>query len=269
MSMQGVLKLINGLWQYRYFILSSIRGELKGRFARSYLGGFWFILHPLAQALIFSVVLAEVMRARMPNMDSAAAYPIYLLSGTAAWGLFSDILNRSMNIFIEQSSAMKKIAFPRLCLPVIVLGSSLITHVLLLFAIAFIFLFFGHFPGVAWVYIVPGIVLISAMAFGIGVFLGILNVFARDVAQVMTVVMQLWFWFTPIIFVKNVVPERFQAIIGLNPMTGLVAIYQNALLLNQAPTVVSLLPSFLIGSIMIIASFVLFRRASPELVDAL
>ncbi len=261
--------MLRSLWQYRYFILSSIRGELKGRFARSYLGGFWFILHPLAQSLIFSIVLAEVMQTRIPNMDNSAAYPIYLLSGMAAWGLFAEILNRSMTVFIEQSSALKKIAFPRLCLPVIVWGGAIINHLLLLLAIAVIFLFFGHFPGTAWIYVPIGIALISALAFGLGVFLGILNVFARDVGQVMMVVMQLWFWLTPIVYVKNVMPEKVQAYINLNPMTGLVAIYQDALLLNHAPDFSSLIPSVTVAAVAVIASFILFRRASPELVDAL
>lgn len=261
--------MLKSLWQYRYFVLSSIRGELKGRFARSYLGGFWFILHPLAQALIFSIVLAEVMRARIPNMDSTSAYPIYLLSGMAAWGLFSEILNRSMTIFIEQSSAMKKIAFPRLCLPVIVWGGAIINHLLLLLAIAVIFLYFGHYPGAAWIYVPLGIAMISALAFGLGVFLGIINVFSRDVGQVMAVIMQLWFWLTPIVYVKSVVPDSVHAYINLNPMTGLVAIYQDALLLNQAPDFSTLIPAAIVAAVAVTASFILFRRASPELVDAL
>lgn len=261
--------MLYSVWRYRHFILASIRGDLKGRFARSRLGAFWFILHPLAQALIFSIVLAEVMRARMPNIDNEAAYPIYLLSGTAAWGLFSEILNRSISIFIEQASAMKKIAFPRLCLPVVVWGSALINHLLLLFAIAVIFVFFGHFPGIAWLYLIPGMLLISLMAFGIGVFLGVLNVFVRDVAQFMAVFMQLWFWFTPIIYLKSIVPEQFQFIIGLNPMTPLVGLYQNALLLNQGPDWSALWSAAFVGVVAVLISFAVFRRASPELVDAL
>ncbi len=261
--------MLQSIWRYRHFILASIRGDLRGRFARSRLGAFWFILHPLAQSLIFSIVLAEVMRTRMPNIDSQAAYPIYLLSGMAAWGLFSEILTRSIGIFIEQASAMKKIAFPRLCLPVIVWGSALINHVLLLLAIAVIFLFFGHYPGLAWLYLIPGMLLISIMAFGIGVFLGVLNVFARDVAQFMTVFLQLWFWFTPIVYLKSVVPEKFQFLIGLNPMTPLVGLYQNALLLNQSPEWMSFWPAVVVGFVAVAVSFMVFRRASPELVDAL
>lgn len=113
--------MLISVWRYRHFILASIKGELRGRFARSRLGAIWFILHPLAQALIFSIVLAEVMRAKMPNMTSPAAYPIYLLSGMAAWGLFSEILTRSMNVFIEQAPTLKKISFPRLWLALILI----------------------------------------------------------------------------------------------------------------------------------------------------
>jgi lipopolysaccharide transport system permease protein len=261
--------MLQSVWRYRHFILASIRGDLRGRFARSRLGAFWFILHPLAQSLIFSIVLAEVMRARMPNIDNQAAYPIYLLSGMAAWGLFSEILNRSLNIFIEQGSAMKKISFPRLCLPVIVLGSALINHVLLLAAILVIFMFFGHFPGLAWFYLIPGMAIISILAFGIGVFLGVLNVFARDIAQFMSVFMQLWFWFTPIVYLKSVIPPKFLPFIELNPMTPLVGLYQDALLLNQGPSWVGLWPAIFFGAIAVALSFVVFRRASPDLVDAL
>jgi lipopolysaccharide transport system permease protein len=261
--------LLNSIWRYRHFIFSSIKGELRGRFARSRLGALWFVLHPLAQALIFSIVLAEVMRAKMPNMTSSSAYPIYLLSGMAAWGLFSEILTRSMNVFIEQASALKKISFPRLCLPIIVWGGALINHVLLLCSIAVIFLFFGQYPGLAWLYLIPGMLLISVLAFGIGVFLGVLNVFARDIAQVMTVVLQLWFWFTPIVYVTSAVPERFQQILRFNPMMPLVTLYQNALLLNEGPSWTGIWPAVVLGVLMVALSFFVFRRASAELVDAL
>lgn len=263
------LKLLKNLWNYRYFVLSSIRSEMKGRFARSYLGGLWFILHPLAQALIFSILFSQVMQARVPNVELPAAYPIYLLAGLAAWGLFSEILNRSVTIFIEHASVMKKIAFPRLCLPIIVWGSALANHLFLLTAILVICIFLGHFPTLAWLYIVPGILLVSVFAFGLGIFLGVLNVFSRDVAQVMTVIMQLWFWLTPIVYATSILPDRFKSLIEMNPMTPVVAIYQNAILLNSASPVEPLAPVIVLGMVMVVTSLYLFKRASPDLVDAL
>lgn len=262
--------MIRSLWRYRSFILASIRGDLRGRFARSSLGALWFILHPLAQALIFSIVLAEVLGARLPHTDVSGAYPIYLLSGVAAWGLFSEILTRSMTVFIEHSAALKKIAFPRLCLPVITWGSALVNHVLLLLAIMLIFsIFFGHYPGWSALAVLLGMGLISLVAFGLGVFLGILNVFTRDVGQVMAVVLQLWFWMTPIVYPASIVPERFKAVIAWNPMTPLVAIYQDALLLDAWPRPWPLVSVTALGLAMAALSFLVFRRASADLVDEL
>ena len=262
--------MLRSLYNYRLFILSSIRAELRGRFARSRLGALWFILHPLAQALIFSIVLADVLGARLAGVDDPNAYPAYLLSGMAAWGLFSEILNRTINIFIEQAGSLKKIAFPRLALPVIIWGSALLTHTLLLSAVALIlFVVLGIYPGDAWLAIVAGMLLISMLAFGLGVFLGVLNVFSRDVSQVMNVVIQLWFWVTPVVYPRSIVPDGFQRVIELNPMTSLVGIYQNALVFDRWPEPADLWKPVLIGLLAILLSFIVFRRASSDLVDAL
>ncbi|RWE04182.1 ABC transporter permease [Mesorhizobium sp.] len=261
--------MFRSLWQYRHFILSSIRGELKGRFVRSRLGGLWFLLHPLAQALIFSIVLSEVLKARLPDTNSPAAYPIYLLSGMAAWSLFNEILTRSMTVFIEQAPVMKKIAFPRLCLPIIVGGTALINHLLLLVAIFVIFIFLGHMPGRALILLPIGIVLIAAIGFGLGVILGVVNVFVRDVAQVMLIVLQLWYWLTPIVYPANVLPEQYAFLLNLNPLAPLTALYQDALLFDRWPSAESLAMPAAVGLVSMAFAIVFFRRASPELIDVL
>ena len=122
--------MFSALWRYRYFILSSIRGEFMARYARSRLGLLWSVLNPLAQATIYAVVLAGIIGAKLGGVAGSAAYPIYLMAGLAAWGLFSEIVNRCLTIFIEYSGPLKKIAFPRLCLPIIVLGGALVNHAL-------------------------------------------------------------------------------------------------------------------------------------------
>lgn len=261
--------MLLAIWQYRHFILSSIRSELKSRFARSRLGALWFILNPLAQAAIFALVLSEVLGARLPNIENRAAFPVYLMAGTAAWGLFSEIINRTLNIFTEYSNILKKISFPRLCLPLIVWGSALLNHTLLLVAIAFVFLFFGHYPGIAWLIIPLGILLISFFAFGLGVMLGVFNVFNRDVGQFMGVVMQIWFWLTPIVYPYEIIPQNLKWLAEINPMVPLVRIYQDALLLNRFPDFTLLWLPAGVAMTFFVLSFVLFRKASPELVDVL
>ena len=200
--------MFSALWRHRYFILSSIRGEFMARYARSRLGLLWSVLNPLAQATIYAVVLAGIIGAKLGGVAGSAAYPIYLMAGLAAWGLFSEIVNRCLTIFIEYSGPLKKIAFPRLCLPIIVLGGALVNHALLLLAIAVVFVFFGELPGLAWLVLPLGAALIAMFAFGLGVMLGMFNVFSRDVGQVMSVVLQMWFWLTPIVYTNDMLNQQ-------------------------------------------------------------
>lgn len=261
--------MLRAVWRYRHFIIASIGGELRGRFARSRLGLLWSILHPLAQAAIFALVLAEVLGARLAGIDDPSAYPLYLLAGMAAWSLFAEILNRSLTVFVDYSATLKKIAFPRICLPVIVWGSALLNHVLLLAAIVIVFLFLGRLPGVAWLAIPFGILMVSMFAFGLGVILGIFNVFLRDIGQAVGVVLQLWFWLTPIVYPIGIVPAHLRWLLDLNPMVALVGVYQNALVFNTWPDPATLVWPVAVSLVLFAASFIVFKRASPELVDAL
>ncbi|MFC6486749.1 ABC transporter permease [Nitratireductor sp. GCM10026969] len=261
--------MLSALWRYRYFVMASIVGELRGRFARSRLGLLWSILHPLAQAAIFALVLAEVLGAKLGGIDDKAAYPMYLLAGMAAWTLFSEIVSRSMTVFIEYSATLKKIAFPRICLPVIVWGSALVNHALLLVAIAVVFLFLGKVPGAAWLALPLGILLISVFAFGLGMLLGVFNVFVRDIGQAVGVVLQLWFWLTPIVYPVSVVPDHLRWVINLNPMVPLVEIYHEAMVFDRWPDLAPLVVPVILSAVLLVLSFMVFKRASPELVDAL
>ena len=264
-----VTGMVAALWRYRHFIRTSIRAELQGRFARSSLGALWHILHPLAQAAILALVLAEVMGMRLPNMTDRAAYPVYLMAGNAAWGLFTEILNRCISVFIAYAGSLKKISFPRLCLPVIVWGSALVNHLLLLLAIGVVFIALGHFPTAAWLALPLGFLLISMFAFGLGLILGIINVFSRDVAEASGIVLQIWFWLTPIVYSSEMVPQRLRWLVALNPLAPMVRLYQDALLHGRWPDLSALAAPAALALFFVALAFALFRRAGSELVDAL
>lgn len=261
--------MLKAVWLYRHFIAASMRGELERRIARSRLGALWFFLNPLIQAAIFAFVLAEVIAGKLPNVAGTSAYALHVAAGMAAWSLFSEIATRSTTIFIEYGAALKRISFPRLCLPLIVWGSALINHGLLLMATAAVFMFLGHMPGLAWGGIGVALLLITGFAFGLGILLGVFNVFARDVGQVFGVVIQIWFWATPIVYVPELLPERFRWLVHLNPLTPLVTVYQRAMVENTLPPWELLMaPTVFVASLLALALFV-FRRAGAELVDAL
>ena len=118
-----MLELFKSLWDYRGFVFSSIRNEFSARFARSRLGGLWMIINPLAQVAIYALVLSNVLAAKLPGIDNKYAYALYLMAGMLAWSLFSEIISRCLTLFIDQGNLMKKMRFPRITLPVIVVGS--------------------------------------------------------------------------------------------------------------------------------------------------
>lgn len=262
-------ELIRAAWNYRFFIVSSIRNELRLRFIRSKLGGFWMVIHPLAQVLIFATILSEVLSAKLPGIASKYAYALYLMAGMLFWSLFAEMLTRGMNLFIDNGNLMKKMAFPRVCLPLIATGAALVNNFLLLAAIFLVFAVLGHLPSAAVFWLPLLIAVTLLLSLGLGLILGVLNVFMRDIGQVIPVVLQMLFWLTPIVYSLNVLPGDNQRWFKLNPLYPLAASYQNVLVFGEPPMWAALGWS-LFGSVLLLSlGLIAFRRASAEMVDAL
>lgn len=261
--------MLHSLWDYRGFILSSIRNEFLARFARSQLGGLWMIIHPLAQVAIYALVLSNVIQAKLPGIDHSYAYALYLMAGMVAWNLFTDIIGRYLNLFIEQGNLMKKIRFPRITLPAVVLGSAILNNILLLISLLVVFTLMGQKISLEILWVVPLTMVTAALATGIGLILGILNVFIRDIGQVIPIILQVWFWLTPIIYPISVIPEKFKAFMSINPMLPIVNAYQNILVYNTPLDYPNVLWIAVISLTLMVFGLFLFRRAAPEMVDVL
>lgn len=221
------------------------------------------------QVLIFATILSEVLAAKLPGVDNKYAYALYLMSGTLFWSMFSETIGRCVSLFIENGNLMKKLAFPRICLPFISGGTMLVNNLLLLVAIFVVFAVLGHFPGLQTLWLPLLMLLTLCFAMAIGLLLGVFNVFVRDVGQVVPVVLQALFWLTPVVYSINVLPQGVQQIFRLNPLFPLVTSYQRVLLYDQPPIWFDLLPIIVGTVVLAVVSLVIFRRASPEMVDAL
>jgi lipopolysaccharide transport system permease protein len=261
--------MLSGAWRYRYFIVSSIQTELRIKFIRSRLGGLWMILNPLAQVLIFAFVLSAVLSAKLEGINNRYAYAIYLMAGTLGWSLFAEIVNRCLTLFIDNGNILKKLAFPKIALPLIVIGSALVNNVLLLAAILVIFGLLGHMPGLALLWL-PLLMLVTiTMAIGLGLMVGVVNVFMRDIGQVVPVLMQFAYWFTPIVYMVHIIPEQYRGLLALNPLIPVITSYQDVMLYNRMPDLAGLAISLVLGLGLSVFSMIIFRKASPEMVDQL
>ena len=266
--MYNLLKII---WRFRQFILSSIRTEFAANLARSRLGVAWVVLNPLLQSAILAFVLSGVLALRLPHQhqEGVGGYALYLLAGMLAWSPFTELITRSLTIFINNGNLLKKLAFPRLCLPLITAGSALINNVFLILATLFVSMVLGKWPSlqILWLPVLTGLTI--ALALSAGIILGIINVFVRDVGHIVNIILQFMFWMLPIIYSPQQIPANYRLILELNPLYHLVVAYQRVLVFDQPPGAFGILYAAAVVLILMVMAFALFRRASPEMVDVL
>lgn len=263
------MKLLHALWSFRGFIFSSVKREFQSKYRNSLLGMAWMIINPLAMIIVYTVIFSQLMRSRLPGVDGTFAYSIYLCAGIFTWGFFAEIVGRAQNVFIENANLIKKLSFPRLCLPIIVVLNAGLNFSIV-FALFIVFLIsIGNFPGWVFFGVVPVLLVQAAFSIGLGMTLGVLNVFFRDVGQFFGIVLQFWFWLTPIVYPANVLPERVVRLLAYNPMAVLVDAYQKIFVFAQWPDWSRLIPVLVLSLLLCALGAHLFRKHAGDMVDEL
>lgn len=263
--------MLRGLWAYRGFVLGSVKREFQAKYSNAMLGALWSLLSPLAMIVVYTVIFSEVMHNKLPGADADArfAYSIYLCAGILTWGLFAEIVARAQTMFIEQANLIKKVSFPRICLPFIVVLNALVNFGIIFGLFVAFLLATGSFPGPVFFAIAPVLLVQLLLALGIGMIAGVLNVFFRDVGQFVTIAMQFWFWFTPVVYPAAILPPGVRDLLGWNPMARVIQAYQDVLVKGAAPDWGGLLPVLLLALLLCALGLRLFRRRAGEMVDEL
>lgn len=261
--------IFKSVWQYRGFILGSVKREFQSKYRNSLLGAAWTIISPLAMIVVYTVIFSQVMRAKLPGVDSSFAYSIYLCAGVLTWGLFAEIVGRAQNTFLENATLLKKLSFPRLSLPIIVVANALLNFAII-FGLFTSFLFItDSFPGLVYLALLPVLAILVAFAIGLGITLGVLNVFFRDVGQFFGIFLQFWFWLTPIVYPANILSEDIAELLIYNPMVPIIQACQGILVNQQWPQWQTLWPVTLLSVLLCGLGLRLFRRRAGEMVDEL
>lgn len=261
--------ILKPMWTYRSFILGSVKREFQFKYRNSMLGVAWTVINPLAMIIIYTVIFSKIMHAKLPGVDSTFAYSIYLCAGVLTWGLFAEIVSRAQNTFIEHANLLKKLSFPRICLPVIVVTTALLNFTIVFGLFSVFLLISGNFPGQAYLALLPVLAILVAFAIGMGISLGVLNVFFRDVGQLFGLVIQFWFWGTPIVYPTSILPESVRSLMSFNPMANLIVACQDILVAGQWPAWQRLLPVTILAVAMCALGMRLFRKHAGEMVDEL
>lgn len=261
--------MARAVWSYRGFVLGSVKREFQTRYRNSLLGAAWTILNPLSMIIVYTVIFSQLMKARLPGVDNNLAYGIYLCSGILAWGFFAEVIGRSQSVFLEHANLIKKLSFPRICLPLIVVLNAGVNFSIIFAIFVGFLLVTQNFPGLPFLGVVPVLLIQIFFSIGLGIILGVLNVFFRDVGQFMGILLQFWFWFTPIVYPLSVLPEAVLPLIEVNPMVPLISAYQGIFVNGLWPDWPTLLSPAVAALLLCVLAMRLFRKRSGEMVDEL
>ncbi len=261
--------MLQGVWKYRGFIGGSVKREFQSKYRNSLLGALWTVLNPLAMIVVYTLIFSKVMGSRMQGNAGTFAYSIYLCAGVLTWGLFAEITSRGQNVFIEHANLIKKLSFPRICLPIIVVLNAFVNFAIIFGLFLGFLLLSGQFPGWVFLALLPVLLAQVVFAIGLGMILGVLNVFFRDVGQFFAILLQFWFWFTPIVYTPSALPDTIRPLLAWNPMAAVVMAHQAILLDARLPDWASLLPVSVLGLLACLLGMRLFRKRAGEMVDEL
>jgi lipopolysaccharide transport system permease protein len=250
-------------------LLELTRRDFTERYAGSALGAIWAFLWPLVNIGIYVVIFSKVMGAKLPGQSITYSYSIYLVAGLVPWIAFSNTVSRSTTVFVDNKNILSKIAIPFIFLPLSVALSESITFLISMVFFCVFLLLTGKALHVVLFYI-PVIFLVQQLfAFSLGFLMAVFNVFLRDLKEAVGVVVQLWFWVTPIVYTLDIVPESLQGVFLYNPALLFIRAYQNIFLYNTSPAFHHLM---LLGglsiSLLILASYV-FRKLEKDMRDFL
>lgn len=227
--------------RHRELLGSFVWRDLKARYEGSLLGRLWPVLNPLILFALYYLVFALILGAKLSDkeMDTGFSeaqqnglYGLYIISGILPWIAYSEGLMRCTGVVLENGNLVKKIAFPSQLLPIYAVVVNLVYFLIALVVyLVAVTIFFG-FPTNAWLLLVA-VPLQAIFTVGIGLFLGALNIFIRDTSQIIGLVLQLWFFTTPIVYPSSLLEDakiaEYAWLMKFNPMYHLMEIYHHAL----------------------------------------
>ena len=253
----------------RKLLLTLAYTDFKEQYLGSYLGIFWAILRPALFIAVIWFIFGIGFKAK-PTTDGTP-FILWLLCGFIPWFFFAEAVNKSMNAIVSNAYLVKKVAFRVSILPLVKILSSLYIHLVFILILLSVFILYGYVPNIYWLQIPYFMLCTIMLVLGLGWLTSALKVFIKDVSEIIGVVIQFGFWLTPIFWSIDIIPEKYQPLIKLNPMFYIIDGYRNTLINNtwlwQNGNVTAY---FLITtSIILVTGAITFKRLRPHFGDVL
>jgi lipopolysaccharide transport system permease protein len=263
-------EMVASLWRHRSLIIASVNREVHGRYRGSMFGIFWAFLTPLLMLCVYTFVFSEVFKMRWSaDAQSKTEFAMVLFAGLMAFNLFAECINRAPSLILVNVNFVKKVVYPLEILPLVVLAAGLFHFFISLgvWTLAYILLF--SVPHLTIIY-VP-LVLMPLMMFILGGswMLSSLGVYLRDISQLIGLLVTILMFLSPIFYPVSALPERYQFILYMNPLTPIIEQLRGVLYLGQAPNFIVLGLSWLVNAVIAWLGFLCFQKTRSGFADVL
>jgi lipopolysaccharide transport system permease protein len=252
------------VYLYRELLAFLIWRDITIRYRQTVLGGLWALLQPLIAMFVFTFVFHNLAGMK----SDGSPYPLFAFAGVTAWNFFSTAVSQSSNSLIANQQLVSKVYFPRFFIPLGAIGAFLMDMALSLVMLAALMLYY-RWP-LTWAILELPIFILGAIfsAAGLGFALSAINVSFRDVKYAVPFLLQMGIFATPVIYPIRYIPVKWQVLIGLNPMAGVVVGFRHAIL--GSPASWSLMGlSLAVSVFLFVAGLFIFRRMESVFADVI
>ena len=254
---------LGDLWAYRGLLYFLIWRDVKVRYKQTLLGATWAILQPLMTMLIFTLLFGKLAGIKSEGLP----YPIFAYGGLLIWTFFANSVTNSGNSLVGSAHLITKIYFPRMIVPAGAVAAGLVDLALAFLIQIGLMIYYGVHASWALLMVPPLVLLTTLLALGVGMWLSALNVKYRDVRYAIPFLIQLWMFSSPIIYPVSMLPVKWQWVLTLNPLTGIIQNFRIALFGNQPFNWKSLGISVAITAVVLVYSSYSFRRMERHFAD--
>jgi homopolymeric O-antigen transport system permease protein len=251
------------LWAYRELLYFFVWRDIKVRYKQTVIGAAWAILQPVLTMIVFSLFFGKL--AKIPS--GGLPYPIFYYCALLPWMYFATAMQSATNIVVDQQRVITKIYFPRVVLPIASVASGLVDFAISFAVFLVLMAYYRVLPTSAVIWLPFFTLLVVLTALGVGLWLSALNALYRDVRYVVPFLVQFWMFASPVAYPSSLVPAKWRALYGLNPMAGVIEGFRWSLTGHGQPPGILLAASTAAVILLVFSGLVYYHAVEGTIAD--
>lgn len=246
--------MIKEIYQYREFLKTNVKKDIRGKYKGSFLGVLWSFINPLLMTLVYAIVFPFILKSGPDH------YVTFIVIGILPWNWFTTVISQGTFCILGNADIIKKVYFPREILPLSAATSGLVNY-LISVPIIFIFLLcsgIGFSINILWLPLIA--ITQYFLTIGIVLITSAINVYIRDAEYIINFLITMLFYATPVLYSTSLFPQKYRWILYLNPMTTIINSYRDIFYSKQMPHMEILLPVLGASILLTLIGIAIFKK---------